>query len=174
MVDSFFYLPDDRRERLAGLYTLGDGGLEDAGRDIYRTGARYPMPEGGMYATAADMAAFYQMMLDGGVHNASGTRLLSPSSVRLMTTNHTGELTAGFQPGVGFGLGWFVVREPAGEFRLQSIGSFGHGGAFRTYGWIDPEKSLVGVLMMQRTNVGGDRADEISAFVQIAGSAVGP
>ncbi len=173
MSDSFFFLPEDRQERLASLYTLGDDGLEDAGRDIYREGSQYPMPEGGMYSTAADMGSFYQMMLNGGV-SLTGERILSPASVKLMTTNHTGALRAGFQPGCGFGLGWFVIREPAGEYRLQSIGSFGHGGAFRTYGWIDPSKDLAGVLMMQRTNIGGDQADEINAFVQIAGSAVRP
>jgi CubicO group peptidase (beta-lactamase class C family) len=164
MKDSFFYLPEDRRPRLASNYTLTAGKLEKTTADIYRKGSKYPMPEGGMYSTAADMAAFYQMLLDGG------RDILSPASVELMTKNHTGDLKAGFQPGIGFGLGVFVVRETEGEFRLQSIGSFGHGGAYRTYNWADPSKDLIGIFMTQRTNVGGDLAEEISAFVQMAGS----
>jgi len=128
------------------------------------------MPEGGMYSAAADMAAFYQMMLDKGYYN--GKRVLSKASVEVMTQVHTGEMRAGASPGVGFGLGWSVVREPLGTFRLNSIGAFGHGGAFRTYGWVDPEKDLVGVILMQRTNVGGDVADEINALMAIAASAI--
>lgn len=166
MEDSFFFLPRDRNDRLANIYTYEDGRLVKADRPLYREGAKYPMPEGRMYSTAADLAAFYQMLLGGGV------RILSPASVRVMTTNHTGDLVAGFQPGAGFGLGWFVVREPVGTLRLQSIGAFGHGGAFRTYGWIDPAKDLIGVILMQRTNLGGDMAEEFSAFMQMAAAAI--
>lgn len=170
MKDSFFFLPEDRRARLSSLYTYEDGKLVKSQNDIYRKGSRYPMPEGGMYSTAADMAAFYQMMLNKGTYNSH--RILSRVAVELATRNHTGTLQAGFAPGVGFGLGWSVVRETAGTFRMNSIGTFAHGGAFRTYGWVDPDKDLVGVILMQRTNVGGDLADEISAVVQIAASAV--
>ncbi len=170
MNDSFLFLPEDRRPRLASLYTYTDGKLVKSGADIFRTGARYPMPEGGMYSTAADLAAFYQMMLSGGSLN--GSRILSTASVDLMTRNHTGNLKAGFAPGVGYGLTWAVVREPLGMFRLNSVGTYSHGGAFRTYGWVDPELDLVGVVLQQRTNVGGDLAEEISATIQIAGAAV--
>jgi CubicO group peptidase (beta-lactamase class C family) len=170
MKDSFFFLPADRRARHASIYTMTDDKLVKADRPMFREGAKYPAPEGGMYSTATDMAAFYQMILNGG--DFDGKRILSDESVELMTRNHTGTMQAGWQPGVGFGLGWFVVREPLGTFRLQSIGSHGHGGAFRTYGWVDPDKDMLGVVMMQRTNVGGDLADEINAVVQIAGSSI--
>ena len=170
MKDSFFFLPQDRRSRLASLYTYTDGKLIKSENDTSRKGARYPMPEGGMYSTAEDMAAFYQMMLTKGTYN--GKRILSSASVELMTRNHTGAFQAGFSPGIGFGLGWAVVREPAGMFRLNSIGTFGHGGAYRTYGWVDPEKDMLGVILMQRTNLGGDLAEEFNAVMQIAASAI--
>ena len=65
-----------------------------------------------------------------------------------------------------------VVREPAGMFRLNSIGAYGHGGAYRTYGWIDPGKDMIGVILLQRTNNGGDVADEINAFMALAAAAI--
>ncbi len=45
------------------------------------------------------------------------------------------------------------------------------GGAFRTYEWVDPEKDLVGVFMMQLTN-GGDTVDEINTFMAISAAAI--
>jgi CubicO group peptidase (beta-lactamase class C family) len=89
-----------------------------------------------------------------------------------MTRVQTGEFAAGFAPGLGWGLGWGIVRNVDGMFRMNSIGTFGHGGAWRTYGWVDPEKDLVGVFLMQRTNGGGDIAAEMNAFMQMAAAAV--
>ena len=170
MKDTHFFLPDAKRNRLATVYTDDHGVLKRSDLDPFREGNRYPGPEGGLYSTAQDMARFYQMMLNQGTFN--GQRILSPASVQLMTTVQTGDLKAGFAPGMGYGLGWAVVREPAGMFRLNSLGTYGHGGAYRTYGWVDPAKDLVGVLMFQRTNGGGDVADEINAFVAMANAAV--
>ena len=110
------------------------------------------------------------MMLAGGVYN--GQRLLSKASVELMTRNHTGDLKAGFSPGVGFGLGWSVVRNNEGMFRLNSIGTFSHGGLWKTYGFIDPQKELVGVLLMQRLSSDGDNSDELNAFIAMSVAAV--
>ncbi len=170
MKDSFFFLPKDRHGRLASLYTYTGGKLVKSKADIFRTGSIYPMPAGGMYSTAADMAAFHQMMLNGGSYH--GKRILSPAAVKLMTMVHTGNLRTAFSPGLGYGLGWSVVREPLGMFRLNSMGTFAKGGAFRTYGWVDPGKDLVGILMMQRTNGNGDMAEELNALMAIANSAI--
>jgi len=110
------------------------------------------------------------MMLNRGVLN--GRRILSRAAVEVMTENHTGDIPSGFAPGMGYGLTWSVVREPAGMFRLNSIGAYGHGGAYRTYGWIDPGKDMIGVILLQRTNNGGDVADEINAFMALAAAAI--
>ncbi len=170
MKDSFYFVPEDRKSRIAAMYSIESGKLQRASADIYRKGARYPAPEGGLYSTAADLAAFYQMMLNGGV--LRGRRILSRASVEVMTMVHTGEMQTGFSPGMGYGLAWSVVRNPAGMFRLNSIGAYGHGGAWRTYGWVDPGRNLLGVILMQRIGGGGDLADEISAFMQMAAAAV--
>ena len=78
----------------------------------------------------------------------------------------------GFAPGVGHGFGYEVVREARGTYRFNSIGSLVKGGAYRTYEFIDPAKDLVGVILLQRTNGGGDLADEINVFLAMAAAAI--
>jgi CubicO group peptidase (beta-lactamase class C family) len=89
-----------------------------------------------------------------------------------MTMSHTGDLPAGWVPGVGHGFGYEVVRNTAGMFRYNSIGTFVKGGAYRTYEWVDGRKGLVGIVMMQRTNGGGDVADEINSVMQISSATI--
>jgi hypothetical protein len=93
--------------------------------------------------------------------------------IRMKTTSQTGSIKAGFVPGVGHGFGFEVVRETLGTFRYNSIGSFVKGGAYHTYGWVDPAKDLVGIIFMQRTNGGGDVADEIDSFMAMSVAAIG-
>ncbi len=167
MKDTFFVPPKEKHARIAAMYSYDNGKLTRAAEfPLHREGIRYTAPEGGLYSTASDMAAFYQMMLDGG------RTVLSRAAVRVMTEVHTGELAAGFAPGFGYGLTWGVIRNNDGLFRLNSLGSFGHGGAWRTYGWIDPEKKLVGVIMLQRISRDGDLADEINAVMAMAAAAI--
>jgi CubicO group peptidase (beta-lactamase class C family) len=170
MKDSHFFVPEIKRNRVASIYRQEGNKLTKADLDLYRIGAKYPAPEGGLYSTAPDLFNFYQMMLNGGVFN--GQRLLSKASVDLMTRVQTGDLKAGFSPGIGFGLGWAVVRNVEGMFRLNSIGTYGHGGLYRTYGFVDPQKELVGVILMQRLSSDGDLADEFNAFIAMASAAV--
>ena len=174
MTDTHVFLPAEKRARLAPVYTVKDGRLVKAGPDIlggdplkFREGAKYSGPEHSLHSTAWDLAQFYQMMLNGGQWN--GKRLLSPASVAMMTQVHTGNLTAGHNPGTGFGLTWEVTKDPAGTLTGQSIGTFGHGGAFGTYGWVDPQKQLVGVYLMQ---LAGRPQPMRDAFVTMANAAV--
>jgi len=166
MKDSFFFLPADRQHRLATVYVLDKGKLKKADWDFSGNGAKYPFPEGGMYSTALDLASFYQMMLNGGSYN--GKRILSRATAEMMTEVHTGELQAGHSPGMGYGLAWAVVRTADGTLPLTSIGAYGHGGAFGTYGWVDPKKDLVGVFLVQQPDVSTER----SAFMAMAASAI--
>lgn len=168
MTDSFFFPPDAKRDRIASVYTLRKGKLETMGEGIYRRGAKYAMPEGGMYSTAKDMAAFYQMMLNGGSYN--GQKLLSKATVETMTMVHTGNMPVWGSTSSGYGLGWAVSRSPNATLTLSSMGTFGHGGAFGTQGWVDPAKDLVGVLMLQRSSGGSEPVHE--AFREMANAAV--
>ncbi len=170
MKDTFPFPPPEKHSRIAAVYTDDHGTLKRADIDLYKRGVRYPAPEGGLYSTASDMARFYQMMLGKGT--LDGVRILSAASVELMTRVHTGDLTTGFAPGMGYGLGVSVVRNTEGMFRLNSRGAYGHGGAYRTYSWADPAKDLIGVILLQRTNGGGDVADEITSFMELSAAAI--
>jgi CubicO group peptidase (beta-lactamase class C family) len=168
MKDTFFFLPPAKQSRLASLYTYEDTGLKLVKRGPFT----YPSPDSGLMSTAADLARFSQMMLQKGTLN--GERILSPAAVEAMTRSWTGDIKAGYAPGVGQGFGFEVVREALGTYRYTSIGSYEKAGAFRTYYWVDPAKDLLGVILMQRTNGGiaSDVSDETNAFMAMGAAAI--
>ena len=160
MTDTTFTPDAKQRCRVATIYDSKQGKLVAAGHRIIGSAenARYPIPAGGLYSTGADLARLYQMMLCGGQYQ--GRRILSEKSLRRMTSLQTGELTTGFVPGMGFGLGCAVVRQPVGVTGMLSPGTFGHGGAFGTQGWIDPKQDLFVILLIQRAGLpNGDASD---------------
>ncbi|QDU96494.1 serine hydrolase domain-containing protein [Lignipirellula cremea] len=162
------------KNKLAGLYEPGKekGQLAAADHWLTRfTSGRAPNPSGGLISTAADLARFYQMILNGG--ELDGQRIVSEEAVKQMTTVQTGDLTTGFTPGNGWGLGWCVVREPQGVSAALAPGSYGHGGAFGTQGWVDPKNQTIYVLLIQRTNFGNsDGSDLRGAFQDAAHAAL--
>ena len=83
-----------------------------------------------------------------------------------MTKVQTGDIKTGFVDGMGFGFGWAVVREPVGVTEMMSAGTFGHGGAFGTQGWIDPTQDLFVVLMIQRTGLANGDASPMRKALQ--------
>ena len=170
MKDTTFFLQDDRKARVAAVYTDDNGTLKRATQVENRTGPRIPAPEGGLFSTAADLLRFNQMILNKG--SLGGHRILSAAATQMMGTSLTGDIKAGFAPGAGHGLGYEVVREARGTYRYNSIGTLVKGGAYRTYEFIDPAKDLIGIIMLQRTNGGGDVADEINAFLAMAAAAI--
>jgi CubicO group peptidase (beta-lactamase class C family) len=172
MKDTYIFPPKEKHHRMPTAYLLKDGKpvkytMDPLGEGAmkFREGAKYSLPEGGVYSTASDLYLLYQMMLNKGQFN--GVRLLSAASVEVMTRVHTGDLNTG-QPGTGWGLGWFVVKDGPRSLTLLSPGSYGHGGRYGTYCFIDPEKDLIGIFMIHRE--GG--SDERQAFVAMAESAV--
>jgi CubicO group peptidase (beta-lactamase class C family) len=168
MKDTTFFLPAEKQGRLAALYTYEPSGLQRVNRNPFT----YPSPDSGLMSTASDLARFSQMTLNGGTLN--GVRILSPAAVEAMTRSWTGDLKAGYAPGVGQGFGYEVVRETLGTYRYTSIGTYEKAGAFRTYYWVDPSKDLQGVILMQRTNggVASDTADETNVFMAMAAAAI--
>ena len=174
MKDTHYFLPPEKVSRLAVLYTESGGKLVRASSGPESAPAsKIPGPEGGLYSTALDQARFYQMLIDKGALN--GRRILSAAAAGAMTTNQTGDMkNVEFSPGLGMGFGFGVVKDAIGTFRYQSIGSFMKGGAYRTFAWGDPARDLIGVIMYQRTNGGGDIAPETNAFVTLAEAAVLP
>jgi CubicO group peptidase (beta-lactamase class C family) len=151
MKDTRFYLPPAERNRLAAVYTGGaDGRVMRApegarGQGHYVDGPRKSFAGGaGLLSTARDYARFLEMIRNGGT--LDGARILSPRSVALMTTNQVGTLHS--SNGLGFGLG-FEVTERYGANFMDSVGSFGWGGAYGSTYRVDPKERLVLVMMIQ-------------------------
>jgi CubicO group peptidase (beta-lactamase class C family) len=164
---SFLPSPTDQQARIARIYqpTADKADLEQGKNFLFEEStAIVPNPSGGLFSTALDMARFYQMILNGGELN--GQRIVSADAVKQMTTIQTGELPTGFTPGNGWGLGWCVVRDPQGVTRMVSPGTFGHGGAFGTQGWVDPQKEAIYVLLIQRNNLPNADASELRDALQ--------
>lgn len=151
MVDTSFYLPAEKAERLALVYALNDEGAIDVapddtpsyGQGHYLEGPRTSFSGGaGLLSTSADYTRFLEAMRRGGAP------ILGRKSVELMTVNHLGELP-NLLPGTGFGLGFAVRVDPAGAGQLGSVGEFSWGGAYHTQYWVDPAEKLTVVYMTQ-------------------------
>ena len=153
MEDTHFYLPFDKRDRLATVYSATNDGLERApnpghmvGQGAYVDGPRTSFSGGaGLLSTATDYARFLQMMLNGG--ELEGTRLLSRKTVELMTTNHLRDQP--FRAGQGFGLGFSIVENVGARGLPGSKGEYGWGGAYHSTYWVDPVEDLVVVYLTQ-------------------------
>ena len=176
MKDSFFFPPAAKIPRIAMVYEQKDGKLTPASGNIlggdpakHRQGAIFSAPGWGLYATAEDLLHLYRMMLKGGVYD--GRRYLSPFSVHVMTEPHTtGIHPVGWMRGADYGLAWEVVTDPFGELAGHTKGTYGHGGAFGTQGWIDPANDLISILLIQRAGGGADSLT--STFLTMAEASV--
>lgn len=109
---------------------------------------------GGMVSTMRDYLRFAQMLLNEG--ELDGVRLLSPKTLRYMTSDHLSELPhartgASFLPGpgYGFGLGFSVRIAAGGSVLLGSVGDYSWSGLAGTYFWIDPQEKMLAIWMMQ-------------------------
>ena len=160
MHDTYFFLPDPKKNRLAAVYSpIADGNVVRApdgpkGQGDYAAGPKKSFAGGaGLLSTAHDYARFLQMILNGG--ELDGARILSPRTVALMTHDQIAPLTLG--PGMGFGLGFSTV-ERVGASGLAPVGTFGWGGAYATVYQVDPVDRIVIVFMTQLLPNGSARA----------------
>jgi CubicO group peptidase (beta-lactamase class C family) len=175
-------------ERITKPLGMGSTGFYVRAPDIGRlaepqiesvSGNRPPLPDvtkkpswlsggGGMVSTVGDYLRFAEMLLHGGARGS--TRLLSPSTVSLMTADalppgigyseRARTVMADLAPtpaaGQGFGLG-FAVRNAIGQNPLPgSPGTYYWTGAFGTTFWIDPKERLVGIMMIQVPAIAGN------------------
>ncbi|TVX97739.1 serine hydrolase domain-containing protein [Paenibacillus cremeus] len=155
MKDTFFRIPDDKRDRLCSLYNRSDDGTMtkitrmDAG---YQPEAVLEMGGQGLLSTLGDYSRFAQMLACGG--ELDGVRVLSANTIQLMATNHLGPAQmADFNipqlAGYGYGLGVRVMIDPAAGGSNSSVGEFGWSGAAGNYVLIDPKLKLSAVYMQQ-------------------------
>ncbi len=175
MADTTPYPSAEQLKRLAVTYKrVKDGPLTPDMMTVLglpEAGAKNPVPAGGLYSTAADLARFYRMMLNGG--ELDGKRVLSEKAAAEMTKLQTGDIKTGFTDGMGYGFGFGHLREPQGITEALSPGSFGHGGAFGTQSWADPKRDLILIMLIQRTGLGNSDGSAIrKAFQDVAAGAV--
>jgi len=158
MKDTYFFVPKEKQNRLAKLYLQDDKGIRVQDSIISLNGTfhrDFPKTAGGSYfsggaglsSTAYDYAIFCQMLLNNGEYN--GVRILSPHTIRLMTSNQIGNLAMweGAEGPNRFGLGFGVYTEKS-ELNLPThAGSFDWAGMFASHFWVDPEAKVVAVFM---------------------------
>jgi CubicO group peptidase (beta-lactamase class C family) len=152
MRDTYFYLPPEKRNRLATVYSpdssgkVSRAGPGPRGQGHYYSGPRRSFAGGaGLVSTTRDYARFLQMVLNEG--ELDGVRLLSPTTVRLIIANHIGTLRG--TDGLGFSLGFETYDRPGAGGRPPSVGAFGWGGAYQSTYLVDPAEGLVLVFMSQ-------------------------
>jgi CubicO group peptidase (beta-lactamase class C family) len=120
---------------------------------------RGPSPAGGYFSTASDMGRFGRMILNGG--QLDGRRYLSEASVRTMTSTQTGKLIDKENGHNGYGLGWSTTHEFEGGLPGPLPGACGHGGAYATQLWVDPQQGLVTVFMVQNAGFPGTEGPKL-------------
>lgn len=163
MRDAGFFVPADKRNRFVTLYRTNDKGevIADAtGGGLaggYTEQPTMPSGGGGLVSTAEDYYRLAQMLGNRG--ELGGVRILSPASVRLMSSNHlapnllTGEFGIGLQtmrPGFGYGYDCAVEFDPPKANLPDGDGTFLWDGAAGTWFWVDPANDIVFVGMIQR------------------------
>ncbi|MCY7420850.1 MAG: beta-lactamase family protein [Chitinophagaceae bacterium] len=155
MKDTWFYLPKEKQNRLTTLTMEDDNGVHPMNENYKFNGRamkpNYPAEPGtyfsggaGLTASITDYAIFLQMLLNGGTYN--GKTILSPNSVRMMTSNQIGNLDFGNEK---FGLGFSITTEQSAANLPVSVGNFSWGGAFGTTYWVDPKEKIVAQLYTQ-------------------------
>jgi len=156
MVDTGFYLPTEKLKNLASFYIASEeNGFVEAGEeDVGEYSKRPTLTYGGtgLVSTISDFHRFSLMLLNRG--RLEDECLLSRKSVSLITCNHLAKshlpLEVGIHGtliGMGFGFGVGVIVDANQCGFLASNGSYGWGGGDTTLFWINPEESLIAIIM---------------------------
>ncbi|MCS6840841.1 MAG: beta-lactamase family protein [Roseiflexus sp.] len=183
MVDTDFFVPPEKRHRLAAMYGVGDLGAR--GMTLLQMFVNwqqgilqridpqesYPVdrPETfargghGLFSTTQDYMRFALMLANGG--ELDGVRILGRKTLELMHVNHIPaallpwEIAGITYPGYGFGLGSRVLMDVGLSGMPGTVGEFGWAGAAKTYYWVDPAESFVGVFMTQYQGIDEPQRD---------------
>jgi CubicO group peptidase (beta-lactamase class C family) len=141
MVDTGFWVPPEKVARL--IDPPADARIRPD-RDVTKPTTLFS-GGGGLVSTAADYLRLCQMLLNGG--ELDGVRILSPATVRRMTTNALPSESR-FADGSTFGLGFGIRSDAAWSTVPGSVGSFTWGGAWGTYFWVDPAEQLIALQLV--------------------------
>lgn len=163
MTDTAFYADEQAVKRMAALYVAdpenqGKPKRFDVMGDMALSAPSLLSGGGGLVSTATDYHRFTQMLLGEGA--LGDVRLLGTRSLRYMRENHLpgdAELSRFGRPlfsetdfeGIGFGLGFSVVKDNRAVKNLCSNGEFAWGGAASTAFWIDPQEQITAMFFTQ-------------------------
>ena len=162
MADTGFYVPSSKIQRLSSNYEYREGQepilVDDANTGSYINPPTLFSGGGGLVSTLDDYMAFCKMVLGRG--SLEGHRILSRKTLDLMSSNHLtngkdlrscayGRWSETSYTGVGFGLGFSVLLDPAASQVSGSKGELAWGGAASTAFWIDPLEDMAVVFLTQ-------------------------
>ena len=162
MNNTYFNLPGNKASKRIVLTGID----AEKGKDWLAT-TRYISASAGLSSTAEDFLHFEQMLLNGG--ELFGHRLLSPASVKTMSSNQVGDLfaTAGKTlPGMGFGYTVGITLDSKVARNHRGNGAFGWRGAAGSVSWSDPENELVAVYLPSKPRGGSVYGDFEKAVQQ--------
>jgi len=157
MTDTTFWPNEEQNARIAKSYKPGPNnmGLKELQIDqltypLTDRTKRFPMPAGGLFSTAGDIAKFYRMLLNGG--ELDGKRYLSEKAVHELTSRQT---PTDFKESYGLGF---------------SVGDhhFGHGGAYSTNTNANTKDGLITVWLVQHAGFPGEGGKSQGAFQKAA------
>ena len=174
MDDTWFYLPDNKVQRLVSVQGYKNNKWEKISREFYDTdypvkGAkRFFSGGGGLSSTPKDYATLLQMYLNGGELN--GKRILSRTTVKTIMSNYNNK-TWGDDADAYYALAFSVLTDK-GEARggLGTEGTFSWGGYFSTHYFADPKEQTIGILMKQTRGVESDNTSW--KFMILVGQAI--
>jgi CubicO group peptidase (beta-lactamase class C family) len=159
MKDTGFYVPEEKRTRLAAIYERSEDGTftrKIGDTSIKLNTGHYPMTPGGfgLTSTLDDYTRFARMLLNGG--ELDGVRILKPATVRLMSTSVldpavTDRSWLVSKGAVGFGIDFAVRTDPPSskDDAAGAVGEFFWDGAAYTLFWVDPKNKLTAVFFTQ-------------------------
>lgn len=162
MIDTGFLVPQDKIHRFTSTYILNESGAlevtDPAQNSPYQKERLFLSGGGGLVSTTDDYQRFVDMLSNEGA--ADGNQIIGRRTLELMTMNHLpqGKLlnevgrstfSETALAGMGFGLGFSVLMDPAANAGLGTIGEFAWGGAASTRFWVDPVEKVSCIFMTQ-------------------------
>ncbi|PLS08610.1 serine hydrolase domain-containing protein [Neobacillus cucumis] len=155
MDDTFFKIPDDKKERLCSLYDWKETGILEKNIKMdkeYQPGSMFESGGGGLLSTLNDYSRFARMLANGGT--LDGERIIGRKTIDLLSMNQLQqEQVPTFNwehlKGYGYGLGVRVMTNPALAGSNSSVGEFGWSGLAGTWVMVDPKEQLSAVYMQQ-------------------------
>jgi CubicO group peptidase (beta-lactamase class C family) len=147
MPETSHYPTDEQMPRLVSAYQKTDKGLVKNQNSLSMSSKVYFAGGGGIVTTIDDYSHFAQMLANGG--ELYGKRILSPLTVKLMSSVHVPYTLPGRTLGEGFGLSVRVMQDAIVGNHRVSDGSFGWSGAYGTHFWVDQKEDLIALMFIQ-------------------------